>query len=219
MTDETPDPKDRPGTTKPDAAPAPIEIIDLLGIITASRPARTAPKPPEQTEPRRPCEPIRPGFRGVFPVAAGEQRYFDPMPTSGPVYRSAAAAELAQHDSARAARIKVFSFDPIVDLTHTIARFERAGLGHLVADARLELDRKIAEDRAFAAREPERHAEINRHFGDHRDATSEQLMTKLYGSAEEDRARLSRHFTRLAHADTAIRRGLPRSAPGDLTCG
>lgn len=150
--------------------------------------------------------PIRPHHWSdrPMPLSAEELPHYRSVPIDGrgaPHYRSQLAAMEAEIAASHAGRMRCFSFDDDINALHFIARFERAGLGHRADRYRDELAghrrREAAHGQPFPTMQPDR------------DYDSEALLSKMYGTPDEDRARLERFLCRRAELEVAQRRGLP----------
>jgi hypothetical protein len=196
-------------TDHDDDRPAPPpKIIDLLAILTGRKPRRYALLGDEDSDSDDPADeptPLRPRFQHEQPqpLTLEEAPYYRELPLDdrgAPMIRSEVGAFIAEQANGELGRVALFSFEDDVNARHFIARYERAGLLDLADDHR----RKLADYQALeAANGPFRHPEAKRDYG------SEQLLSRLYGTPEEDRARLIRFLRRDAEIEAARRRGLP----------
>jgi hypothetical protein len=181
-------------------------IIDLLTLF-----ARAKPRKRQRLEPARPPAPPDewlgwPGWLGSpAPLTAEETPHYAGMPLDrrgAPHVRSQLASFVAERAGIEAGRMKLYSFDDDINARHFIARYERAGLGHLAGSHR----RALADFRALETKAGRRFEPSNRTLA--QKCESEQLMLDRYGSPEEDRDRILQFYRRLAERNLAERRGL-----------
>lgn len=190
MTDDQTLPPSNPQSAPP--PPSPIPIIDFLAIFRRRKKPRgyaaLEPKAKKRTleEEARLGMPARPGTGAVLDPHLLAWHSGLPRDAQGrPVVRSQIAHFLAEQSLRREWVCTHFSFDDDKNAEHFIARLERAGLPELAEPHR----KKLAQH----------HDEIARGLYPYwrpldqgRDATSEALLSKMYGSPEEDRARILR---------------------------
>lgn len=197
-------------------------ILDLFGLRPNHRPRRrydgvepvSRPIADVDADAAEDTAPIRPHnwTETPLPLSAEELPYYRRVPLDSrgaPHYRSQLAAMEAEFAAGHAGRMRCFSLDDDINALHFIARFERAGLGHLAGRYRNELAawrmREAARGKLFPKLQPGR------------DHDSEALMARMYGTPQEDRARLERYLRRRAELETAQRGGLlPRYSTCEL---
>jgi hypothetical protein len=141
-----------------------------------------------------------------MPLTPDEVVYYAGMPLDhrgAPHVRSQLASFVAERAAIEAGRMKLYSFDDDINARHYIARYERAGLGHLAVSHR----RKLAEFRACEAEAGRKFKPGNVYIA--RDCDAEERMQRMYGSPEEDRVRILQFHRRNAERTLAEQRGLP----------
>ena len=184
----------------------PFKIIDILALITGRKPRRYSLLDPlPEAEDEEP-EPIRPRRRDEEPVplTAEEAPHFSSIPltaSGAPHYRSQLACIAGERANVDAGRMKMFSFDDDINALHFIARYERAGVGHLAEAYRKQLAEHTAREVALG--EPLHRVDRGR------DYNSEELMVRKYGTPEEDRARIVQFHRRCAEMKAARQGGVP----------
>lgn len=181
-------------------------IIDLLALFIRAKPHKRTPSP-RPVRPPSPDDAIWPPSQLTpMPLSDDERPFYADVPLDhrgSPHVRSQLASFVAERAAIDAGRMNLFSLDDDINARHFIARYERAGVGHLAESHR----RKLAEFRA-------REAEAGRSFmpGNPyiaKDCDSEERLQRMYGSPAEDRTRIIQFYRRLAERNAAERRGLP----------
>lgn len=179
-----------------------IPIIDFLAILTGTSARKFNRKKRLQPEPVRPHtlheQPV--------PLTARERVHFGSVPLDArgaPHCRSQLAAFEAGEANIDAGRMNLFSFDDDINALHFIARYERAGLGHLADGHRKRLAAYRAEEAAYG----KPFQKLNPYLVATND--SEELMLRKYGTPDEDRARIIQFYRRCAEIKAAESRRLP----------
>lgn len=191
--------------TKP---PLPPVIIDLLALFARAKPRKPfrLPEPTKRALPGDDENGWQARLDRPLPITAEEAPYYVDMPRDqrgAPHVRSQLASFVAERAGIEAGRMNLFSFDDDINARHFIARYERAGVGHLAGSHR----RKLAEFRALEAKAGRSFKPANPYIA--KDCDSEERLQRMYGSPEEDRARIIQFYRRLAERSIAERRGLP----------
>lgn len=186
-----------------DIEPTPGIITLLAHFIRAKLRLRCAQSHP--TRPVFPGDDAAPRSHvSPVPLSEDERPFYSEAPLDhrgAPHIRSQLASFVSERAAIEAGRMKLFSFDDDINALHYIARYERAGVGHLAQDKRETLA-------AFRAREITLGKPYSR-LDAGRDYDSEHLMQCMYGSPEDDRARILQFHKRCDERDAAARRGLP----------
>jgi hypothetical protein len=179
-------------------------ILDLLALLVRAEPPPRFRRPEtaksladDEQDGWRPDHPM--------PLTATEATHYADVPLDhrgAPHVRSQLASFVTERAAIEAGRMKLYSFDDDINARHYIARYERAGLGHLAVSHR----RKLAEFRACEAEAGRKFRPGNPHIA--RDCDAEERMQRMYGSPEEDRARIIQFHRRLAERTLAERQGL-----------
>jgi hypothetical protein len=180
-------------------------ILDLLALLLPQSPPARARRPGTAASIEYDAPTVWRTYQPM-PLAADEAIYYAGMPLDhrgAPHIRSQLASFVAERAAIEAGRMKLYSFDDDVNARHYIARYERAGLGHLADSHR----RKLAEFRACEAEAGRKFKPGNLYIA--RDCDAEERMQRMYGSPEEDRARILQFHRRNAERTLAERHGLP----------
>ena len=181
-------------------------ILDLLALLVRAEPPTARFRRPATTRSLADDEEDAWRHDHPTPLTAAEAVYYTGMPLDhrgAPHVRSQLASFVAERVAIEAGRMKLYSFDDDINARHYIARYERAGLGHLADSHR----RKLAEFRACEAEAGRKFKPGNPHIA--RDCDAEERMQRMYGSAQEDRARILQFHRRNAERTLAERHGLP----------
>ena len=186
----------------------PSVIIDLLALFTSAKPRLGFRKPatpkPDAFDHGANAMALR--SSEPMPLSADEAQHFREMPLDArgaPHVRSQLASYIASEANGDAGRVHLYSFDEDINALHYIARYERAGLGHLAESYR----DCLADYRAREEAHGSPFQKCNPHIV--ADCQSEALMERTYGSPQEDRARLIQFHRRVVEINAASRNGLP----------
>jgi hypothetical protein len=180
-------------------------ILDLLALLLPQKPPARVRRPGTTATMENNAQSVwHPD--PPMPLTADEAVYYAGMPLDhrgAPHVRSQPASFVAERAAIEAGRMKLYSFDDDINARHYIARYERAGLAHLAVSHR----RKLAEFRAAEATAGHKFEPGNRHIA--RDCEAEERMQRMYGSPDEDRARILQFHRRNAERTIAERADLP----------
>jgi len=186
----------------------PTLIIDLLALFARAKPRKRFrfPEPASSAAPEDEPHGWQARLGRPMPITPDEAPHYVDMPRDhrgAPHVRSQLASFVAERAGIEAGRMKLYSFDDDINARHYIARYERAGLGHLADSHR----RKLADYRAREAAAGRNFAKSNPDIA--RDCDAEDRLQRMYGSPEEDRARIIQFHRRNAERRIAERHGLP----------
>lgn len=186
----------------------PAVIIDLLALFTRAKPRKgfRLPEPARSANREEEVDGWQARLERPMPITTEEAPHYVDMPRDhhgAPHVRSQLASFVAERAAIDVGRMKLFSFDDDINARHYIARYERGGLGHLVDGHR----QRLAGFRALEAKAARKFEPGNPYIA--KDCDSEERLQRMYGSPEEDRARIIQFHRRLAERAIAERRGLP----------
>jgi len=182
-------------------------ILDLLALLVRAEPPIARFR--RSATARSLADDVQDAWRPDLPtpLTAAEAVHYTGMPLDhrggAPHVRSQLASFVSERAAIEAGRMKLYSFDDDINARHYIARYERAGLGHLADSHR----RKLAEFRACEAEAGRKFRPGNLYIA--RDCDAEERMQRMYGNPEEDRARILQFHRRNAERTLAERHGLP----------